>query len=42
VAGEDTVVTAGIGGPSAATPIWTWLIVLAVVAFFLEGLLLRK
>jgi hypothetical protein len=41
-AGEDTVVTAGIGGPSAATPIWTWLIVLAVVAFFLEGLLLRK
>lgn len=40
--GEDSVRTAGVGGGQASTPLWTWLITLAVVAFFLEGLLLRK
>jgi hypothetical protein len=40
--GEDAVKTAGGGGERAKTPVWTWLIVLAVVAFFFEGVLLRK
>ncbi|MFZ5443353.1 MAG: BatA domain-containing protein [Myxococcota bacterium] len=40
--GEESVRTAGAGGPQAATPLWTWLITLAAVAFFLEGVLLRK
>lgn len=41
--GEDTVRDAG--GPSAPgpkVPIWTWLILAAVLAFFFEGVLLRK
>ncbi len=41
-AGEDRVHTEGEGGPRAATPLWTWLLALAVVAFFLEGTLLRS
>jgi hypothetical protein len=40
--GEESVRTAGSGGPEASTPLWTWLITLAVLAFFFEGLLLRK
>ena len=40
--GEESVRTAGSGGPESSTPLWTWLITLAVIAFFLEGLLLRK
>lgn len=40
--GEDVVKTAGGGGERAKTPVWTWLIALAVVAFFFEGVLLRK
>jgi len=40
--GEESVRTAGGGGSHASTPLWTWLITLAVIAFFLEGLLLRK
>lgn len=40
--GEESVRTAGSGGPESSTPLWTWLITLAVVAFFFEGLLLRK
>ena len=40
--GEDVVKAAGAGGERAKTPLWTWLIGLAVVAFFFEGVLLRK
>lgn len=40
--GEESVRTAGSGGPESSTPLWTWLITLAVVAFFFEGMLLRK
>ncbi len=40
--GEDVVKTAGVSGPSARTPLWTWLLALAALVFFLEGLLLRK
>ncbi|MGA9521610.1 MAG: hypothetical protein WBV82_09110, partial [Myxococcaceae bacterium] len=41
--GEATVKHAGMAGSEAPTvPIWTWLIVAAAVAFFLEGTLLRK
>jgi hypothetical protein len=40
--GEESVRTAGSGGPESSTPLWTWLITLAVIAFFFEGLLLRK
>lgn len=40
--GEESVRTAGIGGPQASTPVWTWLLALAALAFFAEGLLLRK
>ncbi len=40
--GEDSVRTEGKGGPRGATPLWTWLIVVAVLAFFFEGTLLRK
>jgi hypothetical protein len=39
--GEDVVKTAGGGGERAQTPLWTWLLVVAVVAFFFEGVLLR-
>ncbi len=40
--GEESVRTVGSTGPQSATPLWTWLIVIAVLAFFLEGALLRK
>lgn len=40
--GEESVRTAGSTGPHSATPLWTWLILVAVIAFFLEGALLRK
>lgn len=41
--GEDTVRdTGGPSGPSPKVPMWTWLIVLTAVAFFFEGVLLRK
>lgn len=39
--GEEA--TKGAAGPSAQkTPLWTWLIFAAVMAFFFEGVLLRK
>lgn len=40
--GEEVVKTSGNGGPQARTPMWTWLLALAVVAFFFEGVLLRR
>jgi hypothetical protein len=40
--GEDVVRTAGDALPGKRTPVWTWLIALAAVAFFFEGVLLRK
>ena len=41
--GEATVKHAGMaGGELPSIPIWTWLIVAAALAFFLEGTLLRK
>ncbi len=40
--GEESVRAAGVGGPQAATPLWTWLLAFAALAFFAEGLLLRK
>jgi hypothetical protein len=40
--GEDTVKTAGLAGGERHTPLWTWLLVVAVVAFFFEGVLLRR
>jgi hypothetical protein len=44
--GEQSVKTASLvgGGPGrqSRTPFWTWLIVLAAVAFFFEGVLLRR
>lgn len=41
--GEDTVRDGGgPSGPSPKVPLWTWLILLAVLAFFFEGVLLRK
>ena len=40
--GEDVVKTAGLSGPSAKTPLWTWLLILGVLLFFFEGTLLRR
>jgi hypothetical protein len=40
--GEDAVRQASAGGSERKTPLWTWLILAAAVAFFLEGVLLRK
>lgn len=40
--GEESVRVAGGGGPQAETPMWTWLLTLAVLAFFFEGVLLRR
>jgi hypothetical protein len=40
--GEESVRTAGGGGEAAKTPLWTWLLSLAVVALFFEGVLLRR
>jgi hypothetical protein len=40
--GEDLVKSASGSGSDRRTPFWTWLLVLAVAAFFFEGVLLRK
>ncbi len=41
--GEDAVRDAGgPSGPTPKVPVWTWLILVAVLAFSLEGVLLRK
>lgn len=40
--GDDVVKTAGLSGPAAKTPLWTWFLVLAVMVFFFEGTLLRR
>jgi Aerotolerance regulator N-terminal len=41
--GEATVTRDdGTGGDTPRVPLWTWLIAAAAVAFFLEGVLLRK
>jgi hypothetical protein len=40
--GEETVQTSGRAGEKPSVPVWTWLFVLAVAAFFFEGVLLRK
>jgi Aerotolerance regulator N-terminal/von Willebrand factor type A domain len=40
--GEDTVKASGAGGAQKARPLWTWLLVVAALAFVAEGLLLRK
>jgi len=40
--GEEVVKSSGLTGPSAKTPVWTWLLVLGVLLFFFEGTLLRR
>jgi len=40
--GEETVRATARAGDRPPVPIWTWLFVLAVAAFFFEGVLLRK
>ncbi|MFL5322123.1 MAG: BatA domain-containing protein [Myxococcaceae bacterium] len=40
--GEESVKAASAAGQSSRVPFWTWLIVTAVLAFFVEGVLLRK
>ena len=40
--GEETMKAAAAEGQAPQVPVWTWLIVAAVVAFFFEGVLLRK
>ncbi|MBF5041885.1 VWA domain-containing protein [Aggregicoccus sp. 17bor-14] len=40
--GEETVKAANGDAQKPEVPVWTWLIVAAAVAFFLEGTLLRK
>jgi hypothetical protein len=40
--GEDVVKIAGGSGADKSTPLWTWLIVAALMAFFFEGLVLRS
>lgn len=40
--GEDAVKSASGTGSDRKTPFWTWLLVTAVIAFFFEGVLLRK
>ncbi|HLL53023.1 MAG TPA: hypothetical protein VK447_05715, partial [Myxococcaceae bacterium] len=40
--GEETVKTAAAEGQAPKVPLWTWLIFTAVLAFFFEGVLLRK
>lgn len=40
--GEDVVLAQGDVGRGADAPVWTWLLVVAVLAFFLEGVLLRS
>jgi hypothetical protein len=38
----DEAVKGGGGGTESKAPLWTWLIVAAVLAFFLEGLVLKR
>jgi len=40
--GEETVKASAADAERPPVPLWTWLIVAAAVAFFCEGLLLRK
>ncbi len=40
--GEDSVKASGTADAARRMPFWTWLIVAAAVAFFFEGVLLRK
>jgi hypothetical protein len=40
--GEDVVVTSTQRTRQAPVPLWTWVLLAAVAAFFGEGLLLRK
>lgn len=40
--GEESVKASAAGAASQRVPFWTWLIVAAVLAFFIEGVLLRK
>ena len=40
--GEGAVKQGGASEQERRTPFWTWLLVVAAVAFFLEGLLLRR
>jgi hypothetical protein len=40
--GEDSVKQEGGGGRERRVPFWSWLIVAAAAAFFLEGVLLRR
>lgn len=40
--GEETVQASAGAAERPAVPLWTWLFVVAAVAFFLEGVLLRK
>jgi len=40
--GEESVTQTAHSGSTTKTPFWTWLIALATVAFFFEGVLLRR
>jgi hypothetical protein len=40
--GEETVKASNGDAQKPEVPVWTWLIVVAAIAFFLEGTLLRK
>lgn len=40
--GEEAVRANSERGSAARTPLWTWLLLAAVAAFFFEGMLLRK
>jgi len=40
--GEETVQASSADAQRPEVPVWTWLIVAAAIAFFLEGTLLRK
>lgn len=40
--GEESVKAAASSGQAQSVPFWTWLIVAAALAFFVEGVLLRK
>ncbi|MGQ0505974.1 MAG: BatA domain-containing protein [Myxococcaceae bacterium] len=40
--GEETVKSADAASAQPKLPLWTWLICVAAIAFFLEGLLLRS
>lgn len=40
--GEESVKASAAAGSSQRVPFWTWLIVAAALAFFVEGVLLRK